>query len=349
MSYIVMECHPGYAVLLDEEGRFLKAANLHYEVGQTVTNPVLMQQKPAKQRHILRWAGSGIAAVAACLLLIFGISFYQEYMAPYSSIYLTINPEVRMDLNHHGLVVGVYGTNEDGEKLVEGYDARGKEKTTVADELIDRAIEMGFLSEGGQVSFSIDSPDDILFQEYGIELRSEVEEYLKGRMTITVAVFQGKYGYEANTSSSSTASASSSGSSQPPASSKPSSSAPSSSGPAKGQTGSLPQGSGDSGYGDSNYGDSRYTSSSDTAVSRPVRPSSAPSSSGNSSSGQKPGNSDSGYDDSDKNETNSDDGEDDSGYDSPESRPASQAGDSEYEDENDRDEDDDEEDEDNDD
>lgn len=115
-----------------------------------------------------------------------------------------------MDLNHHGLVVGVYGTNEDGEKLVEGYDARGKEKTTVADELIDRAIEMGFLSEGGQVSFSIDSPDDILFQEYGIELRSEVEEYLKGRMTITVAVFQGKYGYEANTSSSSTASASSS-------------------------------------------------------------------------------------------------------------------------------------------
>lgn len=27
MSYLVMECHPGYAVLLDEEGRFLKAAN----------------------------------------------------------------------------------------------------------------------------------------------------------------------------------------------------------------------------------------------------------------------------------------------------------------------------------
>ena len=24
MSYLVMECHPGYAVLLDEDGRFLK-------------------------------------------------------------------------------------------------------------------------------------------------------------------------------------------------------------------------------------------------------------------------------------------------------------------------------------
>ena len=30
MSYLVMETHPAYAVLLDEEGRFLKAANLRY-------------------------------------------------------------------------------------------------------------------------------------------------------------------------------------------------------------------------------------------------------------------------------------------------------------------------------
>ena len=30
MQYLVLETHPAYAVLLDEEGRFLKAANLHY-------------------------------------------------------------------------------------------------------------------------------------------------------------------------------------------------------------------------------------------------------------------------------------------------------------------------------
>ena len=28
MNYLVMECHPGYAVVLSEDGRFLKAANL---------------------------------------------------------------------------------------------------------------------------------------------------------------------------------------------------------------------------------------------------------------------------------------------------------------------------------
>lgn len=42
MKYIVMECHFSYAVLLDENGKFLKAANRNYQVGQTVTDPVLV-------------------------------------------------------------------------------------------------------------------------------------------------------------------------------------------------------------------------------------------------------------------------------------------------------------------
>ena len=188
MSYLVMECHPGYAVLLDEEGRFLKAANLRYETGQTVYDPVLMKETPERQRHTVRWIGSGIAAIAACFLLFFGIGYYQNYIQPYSSIYLTINPEVQMDLNRQGTVVGLTGTNEDGETLLEGYNGKGKDKVTVADELVDRAIEMGFLSEGGRISFSIDSPDEALFQKYGTELRTKVTEHLDGRITITIEI-----------------------------------------------------------------------------------------------------------------------------------------------------------------
>lgn len=206
MNYLVMECHPGYAVLLDEEGRFLKAANLRYEIGQTVYDPVLMKETPERQRHTAWWISSGIAAIAACFLLFFGIGYYQNYIQPYSSIYLTINPEVQMDLNRQGTVVGLMGTNEDGETLLEGYDGKGKDKVTVADELIDRAIEMGFLSEGGRVSFSIDSPDEALFQEYGTELRTKVTEHLDGRITITIEITnhqdgQGQEGPENSSSS----------------------------------------------------------------------------------------------------------------------------------------------------
>ena len=120
MKYLVMECHPGYAVLLDEDGRFLKAANLQYEIGQTVYDPVLMKETPEKQRHTVRWINSGIAAIAACILLFFGIGYYQNYIQLYSSIYLTINPQVQMDLNRQGTVVELTGTNGDGKKLLEG-------------------------------------------------------------------------------------------------------------------------------------------------------------------------------------------------------------------------------------
>ena len=75
-----------------------------------------------------------------------------------------------MELNRIGEVLDLEGLNEDGKLLLEGYEGRGKDKTKVTDELIDRAIEMGFLSEGGQVSFSIDTPEEALLQEYGEEL-----------------------------------------------------------------------------------------------------------------------------------------------------------------------------------
>ena len=188
MKYIVMECHPSYAVLLDEEGRFVKAANLHYETGQTVCEPVLMREEPVKQRNRLRWARSGFAAVAACFLLLIGLNYYRSTLTAYSSIYLTINPEVQMDLNRKGAVIRLEGINEDGAALLEDYEYKGKDRLTVADDLIERAIDMGFLAEGGQVSFSIDAPDEALVQKYGEELQTEVLKHLENRYTITVEV-----------------------------------------------------------------------------------------------------------------------------------------------------------------
>lgn len=247
MSYLVVECHPGYAVLLDEDGRFLKAANLRYEVGQTVYDPVLMKETTERQRHTMRWISSGIAAIAACFLLFFGIHYYQKYLQPYSSIYLTINPTVQMDLNRQGTVVRLTGINEDGKALLEGYDSKGKDKVTVADELIDRAIEMGFLSEGGQVSFSIDSPDDALFQEYGTELRTKVTEHLDGRITITIEITNHQDGQGQESPESSLSPAPPLPSTSQPASTLPSSPEPS-------RPGNVPPtSSGSTDYDDTDY------------------------------------------------------------------------------------------------
>ena len=260
MKYMVMECHTGYAVLLDEEGRFWKAADLHYEVGQTVENPLLMKQpQPSGRRRITRLVSSTVAAVAACLFLFFGFGYYQNYLRIYSSIYLSINPEVQMDLNRYGNVVRLTGTNEDGAKLLEGYSGRGKDKLTVADELIGRAIEMGFLSEGGQVSFFIDSPEDALFQEYGTELRAEINEHLDGRITITIEIvnYQDTPETESSTSESSVSETA----------------APPSAAPSDGVTDYAPADDTEDDYGDTDYGPENDDDADDSA---PVPAASSP-------------------------------------------------------------------------
>lgn len=190
MSYLVMETKRSYAVLLDQEGRFLKAANLHYQVGQTVTDPVLLREKSEKGRLIPLFAGSGaaLAALAACLVFAVILPLYQQATSVYSSIYMTINPQVRMELNKGGDVIGLAPTNEDGETLLQGYELSEDDPTDVADDLVDRAIELGFLEEGGRVNFSIDTPEEALFQEYGMELRQEVEDHLEGKLSVVVEV-----------------------------------------------------------------------------------------------------------------------------------------------------------------
>ena len=64
MKYIVMECRPSYAIVLDEEGRFLRTANLRYEVGQTVEHVVLMREQKALSVRLRVLAGAAGAAGA---------------------------------------------------------------------------------------------------------------------------------------------------------------------------------------------------------------------------------------------------------------------------------------------
>lgn len=186
MKYLVMECFDSYAVLLDEDGRFVKSANLSYEVGDTVKDPVLMRDKPLekKPRTVSKRLISGIVAIAAIVTLFFGYDFYQNNFVPYSSILMAINPEVEMVLNQNGEVLEVEGVNEDGSALIQNYEPGSDDKVEVANELVDRAIDMGFLAEGEKVSFAIDTPDQVLFEEYGIELREEVD----GRISITIEI-----------------------------------------------------------------------------------------------------------------------------------------------------------------
>ena len=136
MKYLVMEARPSYAILLDEEGRFVRAANLHYEPGQTVEHIVPMRTRTARSKGVLIWLPGVLAA--ACLVLMAAV-LLRAPITPYASVYLTINPQVRIDVDRKSMTRGLEGVNQDGQDLVEGYDWKGKHLDQVTDELIDRA------------------------------------------------------------------------------------------------------------------------------------------------------------------------------------------------------------------
>lgn len=186
MTYLVMENHLSYSLVLDEAGHFLQVANLGYEIGQTVEQVVRVGKKPKSNALTLRLTGAA-GAIAACFALVFSL-YMNNLSAPFASIYMSINPAVRMDVREDGRVVGLSPVNDDGALLIDGYKWKQKDMTLVADELADRAIEMGFLSDGGTVSIDIDSPDELWFQETGISFRQNLDEHLSERISVTIEV-----------------------------------------------------------------------------------------------------------------------------------------------------------------
>ncbi len=89
-------------------------------------------------------------------------------------------------------MLSVKGLNEDGEMLIDGYDPKRQDKLVVADDLIERAIDMGFLSDDALIIFDIDTPDQNLLTQYGIELRSETEIYTHEFSNVNIIIIDRK-------------------------------------------------------------------------------------------------------------------------------------------------------------
>jgi hypothetical protein len=157
MKYIVMECHEGYAVLMDEESRFVNAANLHYEVGQSVTDPIIMNEEHTARR-ITFTAGKLIAA-AACLVIFAsaGSIYYSRNLKPHSTVLISSDANIKLEVNKKGKVLHIVSDSEIGKEILKEYNGKGKDKLTVANEIIELEKEKGIISDGDTVDVYISS------------------------------------------------------------------------------------------------------------------------------------------------------------------------------------------------
>ena len=194
MEYLVMECGLSYAVVMDQNGRILKVPNLGYSVGQSLKDVVLLPERPSKpmlRKRLARWS-----TMAACLCLVLLGSWI--WQSPIGTVRMQINPDVQMSVNHLDRVVALEGLNEDGAVLIDGYHAYGKGMETVSDELADRAMELGYLADGGQITLTVDSGKDGWKTAAEELLLLELEVHFEHRVTVTVDGKQPSAGQESS-------------------------------------------------------------------------------------------------------------------------------------------------------
>ena len=171
MKYLVMECTLGYAVVLDNDGRFLRVPNLGYEVGQELeyVEAFSATDEPSdykfrasesvptensNKRKIIFSMKKWIAVAACFCILVLGGTLWS---IPAGTVRIKINPDVQITVNRFDRVVKIEGLNEDGKKLISGYNPYGKDTKTVSDYLADKAFEMGYLKKGGHIAVAADS------------------------------------------------------------------------------------------------------------------------------------------------------------------------------------------------
>lgn len=182
MRYLVMECHPGYAVVLDEEGRFFKVANLNYEVGQRVDSVVKMKTEASS--HRIRNRIIKAASLVACICLMILGSWNFLFM-PYGTVRMQINPDILIVSNRLGYVIDLEEKNEDGAELIKDYQFRFKKYTKVSKELANEATVRGYLSEDGTIRIIVESKHTKWKETVQEQIIKELKELLGDKVNVT--------------------------------------------------------------------------------------------------------------------------------------------------------------------
>lgn len=106
---------------------------------------------------------------------------------PYGAVRIQINPDLKLTVNRLDYVISADGLNDDGLRLLDGCQFRGQKLEQASDELADRAMEMGYLKEGGQIFLTLESSHENWIAKTEDRLLTELENHLNDTVSVTVS------------------------------------------------------------------------------------------------------------------------------------------------------------------
>lgn len=175
MKYTVMECHEGYAILMGEDSCFVRAANMHYSVGQTVTTPIILDED-VKRPAISRSVFVKIAAAAACITLIsaVGINYYSKNLKTHSVLTIGSDFNIQLELNSKGKVIRMKSQTADGKDVLEHYDTKDKNMVGAVNDILDVMKDQGYITNDDTVELFISADSKKESESYKNEIEHEI-------------------------------------------------------------------------------------------------------------------------------------------------------------------------------
>lgn len=137
--------------------------------GQKERSTVVMRKHTNRNSRIF----AGLAAVAACLALAFGINWYTSAGRVTAHVSLDVNPSVQLDLNQKNRVLKANALNEDAQIILKDMDLEGVEAETAVNAVIGSMVKNGYVGEdANSILISVESKD----QNEAAELRQKLSQ-----------------------------------------------------------------------------------------------------------------------------------------------------------------------------
>ena len=159
---------------MGEDSSFVRSANPGYSVGQTVTDPVIMENVSHEVRRRSRIVMS-LAAAAACLAITCGVGYhyYSVNYKTHSTVIISSNAGVKMYLNKKDKVIRLESISPEGESILSTYSGKGKYMADAINDIVGIGISKGYITGGDTVEVYV--PDN-----EGDSSRKEIEDDLAG-------------------------------------------------------------------------------------------------------------------------------------------------------------------------
>lgn len=120
-----------------------------------------------------------LAMAAVLVLMIGGFRYYRTYMRTYATVYLDLNPSLRIAVNAQERVTSVHADNEDARIILADMDLKNVQLNTALNAVVGSMVRHGYLDEAHNVLLLSLSCEDA---EYGHvlnqKLSDEINAYL---------------------------------------------------------------------------------------------------------------------------------------------------------------------------